>query len=416
MKKYIAYFIILFVPMVSFGLPRYIGALKQTTRMPKEILTLLQEGTKSAQFDLMTTSIGATIIVKDVSYPMVFSVDPKNITGVGLNEANHTWNFEGPLLWETQNKIGEHLPEFSHLLERRNQTNLRTAPGSLPLFGSRQADLPIEGKIEITKQIITKLASSKNLYVDAAKRNFLVNIPEQVIWEGGQMPVEALDSLRNFYRERLQLTLNNIKREGKVRLGDWQDAMQVVLDLGFFGTAEDAAAIAEFAKIVPEDLVPLTELNVIVALLNLNDPVAYKELHNLASVRMQSEHWFDSVPQEDKKSLNAHLVAAQYIQLAKDTLDPIASGVYPRSFANSELQPWISRFLPGDEDFARYASEPHQEENTAYYTAMLRKYGSKSMTYFLNQGDTPRGIQTFLRAKQNMSASLVVDVLGGDPW
>jgi len=110
------------------------------------------------------------------------------------------------------------------------------------------------------------------------------------------------------------------------------------------------------------------------------------------------------------------LVAAQYIQLAKDTLDPIASGVYPRSFANSELQPWISRFLPGDEDFARYASEPHQEENTAYYTAMLRKYGSKSMTYFLNQGDTPRGIQTFLRAKQNMSASLVVDVLGGDPW
>ena len=406
MKKYVAYFIILFVPMVSFGLPRFLTVPKPPVTITFRELLLKTINPEYTKWQIMLTSIGNSAIgsgpiitVQDATYPVTYSW--KEWTGGNIGLGYGIFNFEGPLLHQTQAKMSEACLDLPDILAPGEQTN--------PL--ALEEMMSAEEINEITQEIMNKVRYAKHTYPSHAKDNFLVNIPEQVILKGGQIPTEGLDILRIFYRERLQLTIDNIKREGKVRLGDWMDALQVVVNLGFFGTAEDATAIAELMKIVPEDLRKITELVGVASLLNLNDPAAYKELHNLADMRAQTEHWFDSdAPEEGKKSLNAHLLAAQYIYSTNGTLGSVAYAVYPRAFARSELNPWIVRFLPGDEDFVRYASKPHQEENTVYYTSMLRKYGGSLMTYLLDRGNNPDDIRNFLYLKRIMPKPLVLGI------
>ena len=244
------------------------------------------------------------------------------------------------------------LPEQTLTIDDRIHTNLSTPAGMIPSYqlpskGKQKVkgDPMVEGNgIDATRWIEEGFAFRKDARFKDLEplthKDFLVRqLPILAAELGGQITKEQKAVMLKFYRYPLQKTLLGLRGEKTIALENWEDAMVSILNLGLFGTAEDIPAIVEFAQLVPEDLIALTEWNVVFSLLNLG---GYKELRMLAKEREATEHWFEAdVPVAAQKSLRAHIAAYWYLSANPD-LPVTASMIYPNEgFAQTTMKPWI---------------------------------------------------------------------------
>ena len=282
-------------------------------------------------------------------------------------------------------------------IDQKIGTNLATPSGAVPLY-----KLPSQDGVEATRRIEEVFGGREKFAFDVYHRDFLVwELPILVVLHDGQITTEQLAFVQKYYRYPLQATLDSIQKTGTLALVDWYSSMETIINLGFFGTVADAPAMVEFAKSVPKELIPLTELNVVFALLNLG---AYNELRGLAKDRAETEQWFDeNVFIGYKRALNAHLAAFMYLKDAKD-LPVTASMVHSDvRFGKMVLKPWIPQDLSAAtkglevDELLDGQIAARYKDHLAYQLRM----DSGLMKYLL-KNDTLPAIRKFMSLKRNM--------------
>ena len=327
MKKYTLFLAVCLVPLLSFGqdiVKITARTSEQTVRMSNASFLMEVEGA------VISTRLGAInqAAVKDFFDPSAYGLGSVEIFGP-LQRAYKDFRAADP---------GPLVP--------RVQANLTTPGGTLPPYGTTAADLPVDTKAALSDGLRQRILNPDNFNtLSDLDREFLVTIPSQVVLDGVQLTQAEAGILRDFYRQRFHSILDHLKENNAITVDDWNDAMKTIVNLGFFGTQEDAAAVVEFAHKVPADLVAFTELDTVFMLLNVG---AYKELRELAALRATEEKWFDpDVPAANKRTLNAHLAAFWYIQSTESTaeLPEKAYYIYSESLADMDFQPWIPQRL-----------------------------------------------------------------------